>query len=228
MEIHSKCCIRTAFATVANCLVSAVCFAQVAPQISAAAIYEHAHSSVVVVIVSDRDSKPVGQGSGFIVAKNRIVTNHHVVEGAGAASVVFSDGTSELVEGVASDSPARDLAILAVKTGARLPLKLGDELSARQGDSVYALGAPRGRVPHPSLLRVRVLTLVFPCSPCSRLHRSTRPIAVHPSILAVPCLLLNQSVLACYLLPCISNLILPEARSLCPGLGCGMLPLHPE
>ena len=33
---------------------------------------------------------------------------------------------------------------------------------------------------------------------------------------------------SCYLSPCIPNLILPEARSLCPALGCGMPPLHPE
>jgi len=144
VEIQGNYSIRAALATGLNCLVAVVCFAQTAPQLTVADIYEHAHSSVVVVIVGDKNSKPVGQGSGFIVAKNRIVTNHHVVEGARAASVVFTDGTSELVEGVASDSPARDLAILVVKTGARLPLKLGDELSARPGDSVYALGAPRG------------------------------------------------------------------------------------
>jgi len=108
------------------------------PPITAADIYDHAHS-VVVVIVSDRNSKPIGQGSGFIVAKDRIVTNHHVVKGAKDALVVFADGTSELVEGVAADSLVRDLAILVVKTGSRLPLKLGDELSVRQGDSVYAL-----------------------------------------------------------------------------------------
>jgi Trypsin-like peptidase domain/PEGA domain len=125
-------------------MVAAGPFAQTALQISASDIYRHAHSSVVVVIVDDANSKPIGQGSGFIVAKNRIVTNHHVVEGARGALVVFADGTSEQVAGVAADSPARDLAILVVKTGARLPLKLGDELSVRQGDSVYALGAPRG------------------------------------------------------------------------------------
>src|SRR5262249_40393612 len=46
--------------------------------------------------------------------------------------------------GVVADSPAHDLTILAVKTGTRSPLRLGDELSMRQGDAVYALGAPRG------------------------------------------------------------------------------------
>src|SRR5262245_45689824 len=102
------------------------------------------HSSVVVLLVFDRNSKPFGQGSGFVVAKDRVVTNHHVIEKASDALIVFADGTSESVEGVVADSPAHDLTILAVKTGTRSPLRLGDELSMRQGDAVYALGAPRG------------------------------------------------------------------------------------
>ena len=141
---HFQVCIRTTLATVFNCLLATVCFAQAIPPTTAADIYVRAHSSVVVVIVTDSNKTPTGQGSGFIVAKNRIVTNHHVVKGAAEAFVIFADGTSELVEGLAADSPARDLAILVVKTGSRLPLTFGDEDSVRQGDTVYALGAPRG------------------------------------------------------------------------------------
>jgi S1-C subfamily serine protease len=103
-------------------MIPVICFAQAAPQITAADIYARAHSSVVVVIVADGNEKPIGQGSGFIVAKDRIVTNHHVVNGAADALVIFADGTSELVEGVAADSPTRDLAVLVVKTGSRSPL----------------------------------------------------------------------------------------------------------
>jgi len=92
--------------------------AQSVQQISPAAIYERSHSSVVVAIVLDDDFKPIGQGSGIIVAKNKAVTNHHVIEGvAGAAVIVFADGKSKAAEGIAADSPARDLALLSVKTG---------------------------------------------------------------------------------------------------------------
>jgi hypothetical protein len=144
VSIHTK--FRTPILRVAALvwLIPVICFAQAAPQITAADIYARAHSSVVVVIVADRNEKPIGQGSGFIVAKDRIVTNHHVVKGAADALVIFADGTSELVEGMAADSPTRDLAVLIVKTGSRLPLILGDEDSVRQGDPVYAMGAPRG------------------------------------------------------------------------------------
>jgi serine protease Do len=137
--IHTKFLIPIVLLTALNGLIPALCFAQAAPQISAADIYARARSSVVVVIVADSNEKPIGQGSGFIVAKNRIVTNHHVVKGAAEALVIFADGTTELVAGVAADGPARDLAILVVKTGSRLPLTLGDEDSVRQGDTVHAL-----------------------------------------------------------------------------------------
>lgn len=118
--------------------------AQTNPQETPSAIYEQTHLSVVVVITADSDDKPVGQGSGFIVAKDRIITNHHVLTGASSVVIVFADGETARVEGVTGDSPTRDLTVLSVPTGKRQPLNIGDELSVQQGDSVYALGAPRG------------------------------------------------------------------------------------
>ena len=144
MVIYNKASVRTVLATVFGCLIPAMCRTQTRPQIAAEDIYQRTHGSVVFIVVGDKDSEPFGQGSGFIVAKDRIVTNHHVMQGAREALVFFADGVSEPVDGVVADSPARDLAILAVKTGARAPLILGDELSVRQGNSVYALGAPQG------------------------------------------------------------------------------------
>jgi S1-C subfamily serine protease len=125
-------------------LIPGLCGAQGRPPSAPAAIYERTHLSVVVIIVGDKDGNPLGQGSGFIVAKDRIVTNHHVLEKASNAIVVFADGATSEVEGIVADSSTRDLAILSVKTGARAALKVGDELSVHQGDPVYAMGAPRG------------------------------------------------------------------------------------
>jgi S1-C subfamily serine protease len=125
-------------------LTPGLCGAQGRPPSTPAAIYERTHLSVVVIIVGDKDGNPLGQGSGFIVAKDRIVTNHHVLERVSNAVVVFADGATKEVEGVVADSSTRDLAILSVKTGARAALKIGDELSVHQGDPVYAIGAPRG------------------------------------------------------------------------------------
>jgi hypothetical protein len=59
-------------------LFPTICAGQTAQPITPAVIYDRSHASVVVVIIADRDSNPIGQGSGFIVTRNRVVTNHHV------------------------------------------------------------------------------------------------------------------------------------------------------
>jgi len=107
-------------------------------------IFSRARSSVVIIVASDQKDQREALGSGFVVSHGRIATNHHVVEGMNEAYVVFSDGAVKVVSKVVADSAQQDLIILAVETGNRPALVLGDELSLQQGDSVYALGAPKG------------------------------------------------------------------------------------
>ncbi|HLZ51814.1 MAG TPA: S1C family serine protease [Candidatus Acidoferrum sp.] len=107
-------------------------------------IFSRARPSVVVIVASDQKGQREALGSGFIVSSGRIATNHHVVEGMNEAYVVFSDGDVKPVSKVVADSGQQDLIILAVETGKRSALMFGDELSLQQGDSVYALGAPKG------------------------------------------------------------------------------------
>jgi tetratricopeptide (TPR) repeat protein len=118
--------------------------AQTRPQSEGSLIYDRCHSAVVVVVTLDKDNKALGQGSGFIIAPNKVVTNHHVINGAINAVVMFADGQTEAVDGFLADNASRDIAILSVRTGGRAPLKVGDELSLKQGDEVYAIGAPKG------------------------------------------------------------------------------------
>jgi Flp pilus assembly protein TadD len=118
--------------------------AQTRPQSEGSLIFDRCHSAVVVIVTLDKDKKALGQGSGFIISANKVVTNHHVISGATNAAVMFADGQTEAVDGFIADNPSRDIAILSVKTGGRIPLKVGDELSLRQGDEVYAIGAPKG------------------------------------------------------------------------------------
>jgi S1-C subfamily serine protease len=125
-------------------LVGRATFGQTRPPSSASDIYQRCHTSVVVIISLDKEGNATGQGSGFIVAPNRVVTNHHVLAGSSDAVVIFADGGKEMVEGYLADSANRDLAVIAVKTGNRAQLRSGDELALRQGDPVYAIGAPRG------------------------------------------------------------------------------------
>jgi hypothetical protein len=86
----------------------------------------------------------VAQGSGFIIAKNRVVTNYHVIEGLSVAYARFSDGHTEPVQGVVTADKSQDIAVLEVPTSGRPSLPLGDDIALREGDPVLALGAPRG------------------------------------------------------------------------------------
>lgn len=107
-------------------------------------IFRNARPSIVIIVGGDSNGKPTVQGSGFIVAQDKIVTNHHVVAGTATAGAIFSDGSTSPVTGVVADSDKTDLIVLVAKTGQRPPLQLGDELALQQGDPIYAIGAPQG------------------------------------------------------------------------------------
>jgi S1-C subfamily serine protease len=111
---------------------------------SPSTIYRNAKPSIVFIIAGDETGNPTVQGSGFIIGKDRIVTNHHVVAGTSTGLAVFSDGASSPITSVIADSATKDLIILGAATGQRPALPLGDELALQQGDPVYAIGAPKG------------------------------------------------------------------------------------
>lgn len=87
-------------------------------------------------------------GSGFIVSEDGyVVTNNHVVEGALAFEVRYSDGTTRIAELIGSD-PFQDVAVLKIdlSDGASVPgtVNWGDSASMRPGDAVVAIGTPYG------------------------------------------------------------------------------------
>jgi S1-C subfamily serine protease len=85
-------------------------------------------------------------GSGFVIDKaGHIVTNYHVVEGATAVDVSFSNNESMKAKVIGRD-PATDIAVLKVNAPSRAlkPLTLGDSSAVRVGDQVIAIGNPLG------------------------------------------------------------------------------------
>ena len=85
-------------------------------------------------------------GSGFVIGKGgSIVTNAHVVEGAGTVTVRFGDRKTARAR-VAGRDPSTDIALLLVDPdGLKLrPLELGSSKGVRVGDPTVAIGNPFG------------------------------------------------------------------------------------
>jgi S1-C subfamily serine protease len=86
------------------------------------------------------------QGSGFVYDdQGRIVTNHHVVDGADSIEVTLADGSSYDARLLGSD-PSTDLAVLQIDAPAEKlePLELGDSDALAVGEQVVAIGSPFG------------------------------------------------------------------------------------
>lgn len=98
----------------------------------------------VVNVTGRRDIGGRGVGSGFIInADGYVVTNNHVVEGAGTVQVKLSDGR-ELTAKVVGRDPKTDLALLKVEATGLPVIGLGDSAALQVGEPVMAIGNPFG------------------------------------------------------------------------------------
>lgn len=112
---------------------------------SVSAVAAAVRSSVVELRVTSRRGSVTGSGVVLDTA-GRILTNDHVVAGAGSGglTVVFADGRTAVGTVSASDA-AHDLAVVRVSgVGGLTPAVLGDSASLRVGDGVVAFGSPLG------------------------------------------------------------------------------------
>ncbi|MEM7595656.1 MAG: trypsin-like peptidase domain-containing protein [Cyanobacteria bacterium P01_A01_bin.83] len=106
-------------------------------------VYQKASPSVVIIL-TDKG----GLGSGFIVSPDGlIVTNSHVLEGGGdVVKVLLNDGTEATADVVGFDPQGVDLAAIKIRDGNNLTnLSFADFDSLQVGQSVYAIGTPRGK-----------------------------------------------------------------------------------
>lgn len=101
-------------------------------------------SAVVVVTTYDDLGKPLRQGSGFFITRDRIVTNFHVVNHATEIRIKTFAGKTFTVQSVIATDESSDLALLQMDApyanAAMLPVE--DE-SAREGELIIVLGNPR-------------------------------------------------------------------------------------
>ncbi len=81
-------------------------------------------------------------GSGVIISENGyIATNHHVIEGADAFSILLDDGREYDAKLIGSD-PSSDLALLKIDAKDLPHLSFGDSDSLMVGEWVLAIGNP--------------------------------------------------------------------------------------
>lgn len=88
-----------------------------------------------------------GEGSGFVWDnKGRIVTNQHVVDGAGTVTVIFADRTQVLAKVLGGDVDS-DLAVLELlePIDGLVPIELADSGEVKVGQMAIAIGAPFGQ-----------------------------------------------------------------------------------
>jgi putative serine protease PepD len=106
-------------------------------------VYDGAKDAVAYISASTAQGQATG--SGFVVSSDGlIVTNAHVVEGAGEVAVKVGTDGDQLPAEVVGIDPSRDLALLDVDGSGFPALELGDSDQVEVGDATYAIGNPYG------------------------------------------------------------------------------------
>lgn len=107
----------------------------------ASRIFSESSQSVLLLLIRSEKGEVIGQGTGFVVAGGRVVTNEHVVH---RGSVVIDLGSALLPVTVERVDEFNDLALLSPNAELALkPLTIADVLPP-PGTSIYAIGNPAG------------------------------------------------------------------------------------
>jgi S1-C subfamily serine protease len=128
------------FSAMAVLLLATIASALDLPELAA-----RAKPAVVLLIAMDVAGQKIGTGTGFFVSTDgRLVTNHHVIEGASSVTATLSDGSTRKVVGLLADDAVADIALLKVEGGEVPALVLGDSKNLKPGDEIAVIGSPRG------------------------------------------------------------------------------------
>lgn len=107
---------------------------------------ETVKDSVVLVEVYDENNNEIASGSGFCAFnENWIVTNFHVIEGAGKIKILTDDYEEVVVDNIVFFNRKKDIAVLSVD-GNFTPLKIGNGEDIQIKDKITTIGSPKGEL----------------------------------------------------------------------------------
>ena len=107
------------------------------------AIAKAANGAIVSIVMSDKDSHAIAQGSGFLISNDGVIlTNYHVIAEGSSAVVKLPDGTLYVVDGVLASDKVRDVAIIKAHGSNFRTLTLGNSDQLQVGEEVVAIGNP--------------------------------------------------------------------------------------
>jgi hypothetical protein len=99
----------------------------------------------VMITTQDQNGRPLAIGSGLVLKPGFIISNFHVVEGSGAGFVkVIGDRSKYKILGIVAKDELRDLVILSVDGIATEGATLSQRQTTEVGETVFAIGNPRG------------------------------------------------------------------------------------
>ena len=110
------------------------------PELLKSAVVRQVRPSVLKITGVARDCRKSVEGTGFVYARERVMTNAHVVAGVSEPKVAVGD--DQLDATVVLFDPATDVAVLAVP-GLDRPALPFDREQAESGDGALVLGYPQ-------------------------------------------------------------------------------------
>ncbi len=106
-------------------------------------VFAEVSNSIVLIIVLDESHVPISRGSGVVTARNTVITNCHVALKGPIVEVRVGKDSFPATISLADET--YDLCQLNVGGGFNAPpVEIGGMQYVRQGQKVFAIGAPQG------------------------------------------------------------------------------------